>query len=919
MSLLRAAILIVSDTVSADPSTDKTAPLLIGTFAELGAKIWATPAVEIVPDSLDKIQRAIKSQTDGYGNEAPPVNLILTTGGTGFATSDWTPEAVKPLLHREAPGLVHAMLKASSDVTPFAMMSRPVAGVRHKSLILTLPGSPKGAKENLEAVIRLLPHAYIPQSNDPHLGATARARSSPYPMLSVADAVRKIWEQCPSPVPETRDMSPDLVGRVIAEDIKAAEAVPAYRATSIPPPLKAGEIARITTGAPLPEGANAVVMVEDTVISSTTDDGKEEKEVEILTDELEVGENVREPGSDVKLGETILKRGMRITSIGGEIGVLAAAGIKRVPVYRQPRVGVLSTGDELVDISYDGPLKRGMIRDSNRPSLLSLIRGWRLCDEVVDLQVARDTPSGQLEEKLRDGFRNHDLDVIVTTGGVSMGELDLLKPTIERSMGGTVHFGRVSMKPGKPTTFASVPFKDTSSGRRGDRLIFGLPGNPASAIVTANLFVLPCLQRINGLEGLGLEKVVVWTTSKIKCNPARVEYHRVVVGVDEKDGTLIARSTGMQRSSRVGSLTSANGLLILPLKQGDWRTLTAVETGSRNHEVVPTQLIAQLAKASQGDVQRSISLLAKANLIAKVKNAKYDGYRLTYGGLDYLALHSLQKANAVYSVGNQIGVGKESDIYVVSDEKGVQRVLKIHRLGRVSFKKGVRNKRDYARTRAQKERGAGSWMYMSRLAAVKEHAFMTALHEAGVSVPMPLGQNRHQIVMSLVDGLPLRQIDQVPDPAALYAELIDMIVTLAHMGLIHGDFNEFNVMIKEEAQPEGSGDDVQLVPVLIDFPQMVSVDHANAEMYFDRDVACVKRFFERRFGFVAESQGPSFHEVKKGIGQDSTRKRLDGQVEASGFSKKMAKELDAYMAEHGVDGDATLLKRPRAIPLWDEA
>jgi RIO kinase 2 len=337
------------------------------------------------------------------------------------------------------------------------------------------------------------------------------------------------------------------------------------------------------------------------------------------------------------------------------------------------------------------------------------------------------------------------------------------------------------------------------------------------------------------------------------------------------------------------------------LNASDWRTLTAVETGSRNHELVPTPLIANLAKASQGDVQRSISLLAKANLIAKVKNAKYDGYRLTYGGLDYLALHALQKSNTVYSVGNQIGIGKESDVFVVSDDKGEQRVLKIHRLGRVSFKKGVRNKRDYARTKTQKERGAGSWMYMSRLAAVKEHAFMTALHEAGLSVPTPHGQNRHQIVMSLVDGFPLRQIDKLPNPAELYAELIEMIVQLARMGLIHGDFNEFNIMIKEEQQ-EGS-DEIKLIPVLIDFPQMVSIDHANADMYFDRDVACVKRFFERRFGFVSDEDGPFFKDTKKLAGTDGV-KRLDVHVEASGFSKKMAKELEVYMKEHGIDGDA---------------
>ncbi|KAI1611012.1 RIO kinase 2 [Exophiala viscosa] len=335
------------------------------------------------------------------------------------------------------------------------------------------------------------------------------------------------------------------------------------------------------------------------------------------------------------------------------------------------------------------------------------------------------------------------------------------------------------------------------------------------------------------------------------------------------------------------------------LNPTDWRTLTAVETGSRNHELVPTSLIANLSKSSLGDVQRSISLLAKANLIAKVQNAKYDGYRLTYGGLDYLALHALQKNSTVYSVGNQIGVGKESDIFVVSDEKGEQRVLKIHRLGRVSFKKGVRNKRDYARTRAQKERGAGSWMYMSRLAAVKEFSFLQALHDVGLSVPIPLGQNRHQLVMSLIDGFPLRQIEKVPDPAGLYAELMDMLLQLCSLGLIHGDFNEFNILIKEVEE----GEEIKLVPVMIDFPQMVSVDHANAEFYFDRDVECVKRFFARRFGFTSTANGPHFKDAKKQIGRDGAR-RLDVEVEASGFSKKMAKELEAYMQEHGVDGDA---------------
>lgn len=654
---LQAAILIVSDTASKDASTDKSGPVLKDVFSQDGADRWSDPIVKIVPDSILEIQRSVQQWTD----HDDYVNLIVTTGGTGFATKDHTPEAISPLIHRHAPGLVHGMLAASFQVTPFAMMSRPVAGVRSKTLILTLPGSPKGAKENLQAVLKLLPHACQqaagedsrsahvggvkklekdagvasngsraspaqthdhahhhhdhshgghkvpkahtapadrpPQSNDPRLGATHRARESPYPMLSVAAAVQKILDTTPTPTPTVQPLTPSLVGCTLSSDIHALEAVPAYRAsivdgyavtlsadrsikgtfpvasishaaaTSNPPALADGTIARITTGAPLPPNANAVVMVEDTVVARSTADGGEEASVTILTDEITAGENVREPGSDISLGALVLRKGQRLSSVGGEIGVLAASGTRDVPVYTRPRAGVLSTGDEVTDIGVAGALSGGQIRDSNRPALLSLIRSWGLCSEVVDLGVARDTPEGELERSIRDGFRRHDVDVLVTTGGVSMGELDLLKPTIERSMGGTVHFGRVAMKPGKPTTFASVPFKSEKDGERKDRLIFGLPGNPASALVTANLFLLPCLQKLSGAEGHGLERVKVKLSEKVRCDDKRVEYHRVVVSCGH-DGILVARSTGMQRSSRVGSLSSANAMLVLPQKEG---------------------------------------------------------------------------------------------------------------------------------------------------------------------------------------------------------------------------------------------------------------------------------------------------------------------------------------------------------------
>ncbi|KAJ5654217.1 MoeAC-terminaldomain IV [Penicillium lividum] len=671
---LRVAILIVSDTASKDPASDQVAGTLTPILAQEGK--WEPPAIRIVPDNVFQIQQAVCDWADGEDW----YNLILLSGGTGFAVKDNTPEAVTPLIHRHAPGLVHGMIAASLKVTLFAMMARPVAGVRDKSLIITLPGSPKGAMENLEAVVKLLPHACMqsagansrslhsggmkkleseagissaqhhhhnhkhghgcghghtvpkahtspanrPQSNDPSAGPNQRYRSSPYPMLSVEEALRTISEQTPAPIIIDVPVTTSIVGSVVAEDVYAAEMVPAYHASivdgyaiiapkstdtgattkgvfpvasvthatagGILQPLQPGTIARITTGAPLPPNANAVVMVEDTILASSTPDGKEEATVEILADDIQPGENVREPGSDVTLGSKILSRGDLISPAGGEIGLLAATGARIIKVFRKPRVGVLSTGDELVEHDDPRKLVGGQIRDSNRPSLLSCLSSWGF--ETVDLGIARDTPSSELEHALRDSLRgvgraSKSVDVIVTTGGVSMGELDLLKPTIERSLGGTIHFGRVSMKPGKPTTFATVPFKETtahSSGQqeRKSKLIFSLPGNPASALVTLNLFVLPSLHKLSGLgesslaiaamkpwmaPQLGLPRVAVVLTHHFPLDPKRTEYHRAVVTGSRSDGRLYATSTGAegvgQRSSRVGSIARANALVVL--------------------------------------------------------------------------------------------------------------------------------------------------------------------------------------------------------------------------------------------------------------------------------------------------------------------------------------------------------------------
>jgi gephyrin len=236
-------------------------------------------------------------------------------------------------------------------------------------------------------------------------------------------------------------------------------------------------------------------------------------------------------------------------------------------VFKKPVVGVLSTGDEIVPHDRKGELKRGEVRDSNRPTLLTAIRGYGY--EAVDLGIVSDVPN-KLESTLRAALSQ--IDLLVTSGGVSMGELDLLKPTLERQLRGTTHFGRVSLKPGKPTTFTTVPTihpEDPTGKRILQKPVFSLPGNPASCIVTFHLFVLPALHQIAGISPLGCAKIsVVLDDDALPLDKSRDEYHRVVVSVSAVDGRLHATSTGVQRSSRIASFSGANGLLCLKAGEG---------------------------------------------------------------------------------------------------------------------------------------------------------------------------------------------------------------------------------------------------------------------------------------------------------------------------------------------------------------
>ena len=242
-----------------------------------------------------------------------------------------------------------------------------------------------------------------------------------------------------------------------------------------------------------------------------------------------------------------------------------------------------------------------------------------------------------------------------------------------------------------------------------------------------------------------------------------------------------------------------------------------------------------------------------------------------------------------------IGKGKESDIVAVSDKDGRQMVLKMHRLGRISFR-DVKQKRDYTR----RGQFAQSWIHLSTLAAQKEFIFMEKLQEVGFPIPIPYGRNRHSVLMELIDGYPLRQLVEMADPAPLYAELLELILRLAQHGLIHGDYNEFNIMIKEEKVLSEKGKDkegdekMNLIPIIIDFPQMVSMMHPDAKFYFDRDVECIKRYFKKRYGFTSDEPGPFFQDAKDSVGRDGAR-LLDVEAYASGFSRKEAKELEEYL------------------------
>ena len=310
----------------------------------------------------------------------------------------------------------------------------------------------------------------------------------------------------------------------------------AWAGRPFPGPVGPGECVRIMTGAVMPSGADAVVIQENAEAGPGDTVRFDERP--------RPGDNVREAGEDILRGAAVLGAGQRVGP--AELGVLASLGTVEASVRRRVRVAFFSTGDELRSLGE--PLPEGCIYDSNRYTLLAMLRA--VGTEVLDLGVVRDVRA-EVERAFREAAAA--ADVIITSGGVSVGEADFVKETLERT--GEVGFWKIAMKPGRPLAFGKV----------GGALFFGLPGNPVSVMVTFYQFVQPALRRMMGEPAAAPVRFRVTCTSRLRKRPGRVEFQRGVLAHDET-GCLAVRSTGGQGSGILSSMHEANCFIVLPLE-----------------------------------------------------------------------------------------------------------------------------------------------------------------------------------------------------------------------------------------------------------------------------------------------------------------------------------------------------------------
>jgi len=295
-----------------------------------------------------------------------------------------------------------------------------------------------------------------------------------------------------------------------------------------------GQCVRIMTGALIPHGADAVIMQEQ---AEPSESGK------IRIDaEHRVGENIRQAGEDVRQGETVIEAGARLSP--ADLGVLASLGLEQLQVKRKPVVAFFSTGDELVSVGE--PLEPGKIHDSNRYSLHGMLATMAV--DIVDLGVVRDDPDSMREVLTR---ASTQVDLIISTGGVSVGEADFIKPALEEL--GTTEFWKIAIKPGRPLTFGQI---DAS-------IFMGLPGNPVAVMVTFSQFVVPAIHALAGANPQRPALFRARALDKMRKKPGRYEFQRGIASMDENNEWQVAR-TGQQGSGILTSMSRANCFIVLP-------------------------------------------------------------------------------------------------------------------------------------------------------------------------------------------------------------------------------------------------------------------------------------------------------------------------------------------------------------------
>jgi molybdopterin molybdotransferase len=390
-------------------------------------------------------------------------------------------------------------------------------------------------------------------------------------LVSIDDARGFVLSSCRRLEP-VRTSIAEAVGHVLAEAVRSIEPVPPFTNSSmdgyavrsrdvkdVPARLRVtgvlmagvdpgqlvvgeGEAARIMTGAVVPPGADAVCMVEHT---------RSEEGFVIIDEAVGPGTNVRNAGDDIAAGDEVFAAGAQLSA--AHIGVLASLGMEEVLVYPRPRVGVVSTGDELT--SGPGPLALGKVRDSNRPALLAQVKADRFVP--VDLGRAPDEPDA-LAKTLQEAAQ--ECDALLTSGGVSVGERDFVRTVLEKLGGQHARWLQVAVRPGKPFAFSTFPPHGTP--------VFGLPGNPVSALVSYELFARPSLRLMAGHENLDRPRLAARAAADLLRQPdGRLHLVRVHA-VASPDGALHVRPSGGQSSHQLHALASANALAFLPDGEG---------------------------------------------------------------------------------------------------------------------------------------------------------------------------------------------------------------------------------------------------------------------------------------------------------------------------------------------------------------